>query len=83
MTKIIYKVSPITESVYRTNRFVSLIGDTFSGQVDSSIYTGTREWSGWFFNHSNKTKTEFRLGFKSKGAATRWVNRKLREYGLE
>jgi hypothetical protein len=65
---------------YRTEKFGNMMCDTIQGEVDQSS-DGT--WCGWFTNHSDRSKTEFRLDFKSKGAATRWVNAKLRQRGVK
>jgi hypothetical protein len=37
-------------------------------------------WCGWVMD--NDLGNEFRLGFASKGAATRWVNGKLKKRGI-
>ena len=79
MTSIKWTKSTVSES-YRTQRFGNLMSDTTQGEVDQSS-DGT--WCGWFTNHSNRQLTQFRLGFASKGAATRWVNAKLHENGVK
>lgn len=65
---------------FRTEKFGNLLSDTYQGEVDQAR-DGT--WEGWMFNWSSKDRTEFKLGLKSKTAATRWVNSKLREVGVE
>lgn len=64
---------------FRTEKFGNLLSDTYQGQVEQ----GSDElWAGWFFNLSNNSNTKFRLGLKSKGTATRWVNQQLRGVGV-
>jgi hypothetical protein len=79
MDKITYTESKINKNIYRTERFGNLLSDTYQGEVDLDR-DGT--WSAWFFNHSDRHRTEFRLGFKTRAAAARWVNNKLRERGI-
>lgn len=64
---------------YRTQKFGNMLSDTIQGEVSQSS-DGT--WSGWFTNHSNSQYTKFEF-FDTKYAATKWVNRKLREWGVK
>lgn len=75
-----YIQSKVSERpTFRTEKFGNLLSDTYQAQVEQST-DGT--WSGWLFNWSNKSCSEFRLGFGSKGAATRWANEKLKGVGV-
>jgi len=62
-----------------TTRFGNLLSDTYQGEVEQG---SDGLWAGWFFNLSNETKNKFRLGFTSRAAAARWVNKRLREAGV-
>lgn len=79
-TKIIYedRSKYTNRPTFRTPRYGNLLSDTFQGEVH---FNGDA-WSGWFMNLSDSNSyaypTEFRFDFRSKGAATRWVNNKLR-----
>ena len=75
-----YTKSPIDEKIFRTIKYGNVMSDTVQGEVDQSS-DGT--WCGWMTNHSDRSKTEFRLGFGSRAAAARWVNQKLRMYGVK
>lgn len=75
-----YTKSQVCDNTYRTEKFGNLLSDTYQGQVEQG---NDGSWAGWMFNWSNRTKTEFKLGMKSKKAATRWTNTKLREVGVE
>lgn len=77
MTTITY--TKLGEKSYKTQTFGNLLRGSFYGMVDRSDYDGT--WCGWLFNKD--MGNEFRLGFASKGAATRWVNGKLRKKGVK
>jgi hypothetical protein len=79
MTTIKWTQSTVCNKTYRTQKFGNMLCDTIQGEVyvnDDGI------WAGWFTNHSNSDRTEFRLGFASKGAAVKWVNAKLRGWGV-
>lgn len=71
--------SNISDS-WRTQKFGNLLSDTYQGSVDPSD-DGT--WSGWMMNLSRSGQSKFRLGFKSRGAATRWTNARLHEVGVK
>lgn len=79
MCSIHYRPSPITPNTYRTQRFGNLLSDTYQGEVYLSEENG---WCGFFFNWSRKNENKFRLNFKSRSAASRWVNDKLRKVGV-
>jgi len=64
-------------NTYRTQTFGNLFRGSFYGMIDPST-DGT--WCGWVMD--NDLGNEFRLGFASKGAATLWVNDKLRKKGV-
>ena len=65
---------------YRTPKYGNLLSDSYQGTVDQS---GDGTWCGWFDNLSRKHMSEFRFGFKSRSAAARWVNNKLRKVGVK
>lgn len=69
-----------TTPTFRTHKYGNLLSDTFQGEVYQS---GNGTWAGWFTNLSDANSycnpTDYRLGFATKAAATRWVNSKLRE----
>ena len=78
-TKIKYRRCNVSKRVtFATVKYVNLLSDTYQGQVEQSI---TGKWSGWIFNWSRMSETEFRLGFGSRSAAARWVNQRLRARG--
>lgn len=80
MTKITYTQSTVAERpTFYSQKFGSLLGDTFQASVDQSE-SGT--WNAWFINFSRNSETCFCFGLKSKSAATRWANDKLRERGV-
>lgn len=80
MTKIIYTQSKATNlPTFNSQKFGNLLADTYQASVDQSS-DGT--WAAWLLNWSREGKGEFRLGFKSKRAAIRWANSKLREVGV-
>lgn len=64
---------------FRTEKFGNLLSDTYQGEVNQSP---RNDWTGWLTNYSDPYKSEFKLGFKSKAAATKWVNEKLAEVGV-
>ena len=82
MNDIIYddRSEHTTRPTYRTPKYGNLMSDTFQGEV---YQCDDNTWSGWFTNLSDSNSyahpTQFRLGFATKSAATRWVNNKLRE----
>lgn len=65
---------------FRTIKYGNMMCDTVQGEVNQS---DSGEWSGWFTNHSNSSRSEFKLGFGNKGAATRWVNAQLKSFGVK
>ena len=79
MGYIKYQQSKVNPNAYRTQTFGNLLSDTIQGMVDKD---SDGEWSGWFMNHSDNSKSEFKLGFGSRAAAARWVNKRLRDYGV-
>jgi hypothetical protein len=62
-----------------TQRFGNLLSDTFQGNV-SLMDDGT--WDAWVINLSTSGKGKFRLGFRAKAPATRWVNAELKRIGV-
>lgn len=80
MMAIKYKRMNWDRETYRTPKYGNLLADSVQGTVDRS---GDGTWCGWFDNYSNKSRSEFRLGFGSRAAAARWVNNKLREAGVK
>ena len=77
-----YKQSTVaSRPTFRTEKFGNLLSDTYQGEVSQSNEDGT--WQGWRLNWSTIGDSVFRFGFKSRGAATRWVNDKLREIGVK
>ncbi len=68
--------SAVTEAYY-SQKFNNLFRGSIQGVV-SQLINGS--WDGWVFD--DDLGNEFRLDFATKGAATRWVNRKLREKGI-
>ena len=67
-----------TRPTFTTEKYGNLLSDTYYAQVEQS---SDDTWQGWLFNCS-KNKAEFRLGMKSKRAATRWANAQLKEVGV-
>jgi hypothetical protein len=69
---------------FRTEKFGSLLSDTYQGEVHQN---DDKTWSGWFTNFTNPRSyahpTAFRLDFASRSAAARWVNGKLRDAGIK
>lgn len=79
-TKIVYtKQKSTRRPTFCSQKFGNLLAYTFQGVVDQSS-DGT--WDGWMMNLSRKHDSDFRLGFKSRAAAARWTNDKLRERGI-
>ncbi len=72
------KSSVSTRPTYRTEKFSNLLSDTYQAQVEQST---DDTWQSWFFNWSRK-ESDFKLGLKSKLAAIRWANARLREVGV-
>lgn len=64
---------------FRTIRYGNIMCDTVQGEVSLSV---DGDWIGWFYNHSDTRKSEFKLGFGSRSAAARWVNKLLRQKGV-
>jgi len=63
-----------------TPKYGNLLCDTYQGEVEQG---SDGLWAGWFFNLSNESKNQFKLGFASRAAAARWVNEQLRKVGVE
>lgn len=61
---------------FRTQKFGNLLSDTYQAEVHQSE-DGT--WSGWLMNLSRIGESQYRFGFGSRAAATRWTNKQLRE----
>lgn len=64
-----------------TQNFGNLLSDTFQGSVSKDEHDGT--WDAWVMNLSRGGKHKYKLGFKTKAPATRWVNQKLKEMGIK
>lgn len=80
MTKITYTQSNVaSRPTFWSKKFGNLLSDTYQTSVDQG---SDGLWVAWFFNHSRK-EIDFRLGFKSRSAAARWANGKLREVGVK
>ena len=79
MNTINWTKSTVSDT-FRTQRFGNLMADTTQGEVYPDT-DGT--WSGWYTNHSDSSKTKFRLGFGNKAAAVRWANAQLRANGVK
>lgn len=75
-TKSVVSIKP----TYRTVVYGNLLSDSYQAEVSQSS-DGT--WSAWIMNLSNPKKSTFRLGYQSKGWATRWTNKQLKILGIE
>lgn len=80
MTKITYTQSNVaSRPKFYSQKFGNLLSDTYQASVDQG---SDGKWSAWVLNYSREGESEFRLGFRSKRAATRWANGKLRDLGI-
>lgn len=79
-TKITYTKQKFTRRpTFLSQKFGNLLAYTLQGMVEQDT---DGSWDGWIINWSRKGQDDFRFGFKSRAAATRWTNDKLRERGV-
>jgi len=74
-----YTKSNVSDA-YRTIEYGNLLADTVQGEVYPD---DDGKWVGWFTNWSDPHKSEFKFGFGSRAAASRWVNSRLRARGVK
>lgn len=67
--------STVIKNTYRTQKIGNLLRDTKQGEVN--YCEEGNFWSGWVTNHSDHSKTIFKLGFSSKAAAQNWVRKEI------
>lgn len=65
---------------FRTPKYGNLLADTIQGSIDQG---SDGEWAAWLDNLSDRRKSKFRLGFRSRAAAARWLNAQLRDAGIK
>lgn len=79
-SKIIYtKQLHTRRPTFCSQKFGNLLSYTYQGVVERG---SDGSWDGWIMNLSRKGQDEFRFNFKSRAAAARWTNDKLRERGV-
>ena len=75
-----YTQSTVAERpTFRTVKYGNMLSDTYQGEVHQD---SDGKWTGWVYNWSNNSGSEFRFDFASRAAATRWVNSTLKNKGV-